>query len=91
VLHHGEASGAGRRGELYVLNAQARVRFLRRYRGARRAFLARELIVLGALLRLVYWLPRAAFESWTANVQPRTRDQIERFRAVVAWRLGRAS
>jgi GT2 family glycosyltransferase len=89
ALHHGEASGEGRRGELYVLNASARVRFLRLHRGAWRAALARELIALGSLLRLLYWLPCAALESWRGGVQPKTRDQVERFRAVVAWRCGR--
>jgi len=91
VLHHGEASGDGRRGELYVLNARARMRFLRRHRGAWRAVLARELLTLGSLLRLSYWLPRAALEARGSGVQPRTRDQVERFRALVAWRTGRAS
>jgi hypothetical protein len=91
VLHHGEASGEGRRGELYVLNARARTRFLRRHHGASHAALARELLTLGSLLRLAYWLPRAALEARGSGVRPRTRDQIERFRAVVTWRMGGAS
>ncbi len=91
VLHHGEESGKGRRGELYVHNAIARERFLRRYRGAWRAALARELLTFGAWLRLRYWEPRAAREARGGGLQPRTRDQLERFRAVLAWRRGRAS
>lgn len=91
VLHHGEASGAGRRGELYVHNASSRDRFLRRYRGAWRANLAREITTLGALLRLVYWTPRAAWERGHGGMRARTRDQLERFRAIMAWRAGRAT
>jgi len=91
VLHHGEASGEGSRGELYVHNALARTRFLQRYRGAWRAGLARELLVLGSLLRLAYWAPRAALEARGAGVKPRTRDQVESFRAVLTWRMGKAS
>jgi GT2 family glycosyltransferase len=90
VLHHGEASGAGRRGELYVHNAVSRDRFLRRYRGAWRANLAREITTLGALLRLAWWEPRAALERRRGGLRERTRDRLERFRAVVAWRRGRA-
>lgn len=88
VLHHGEASGAGRRGELYVHNAISRDRFLRRWRGAWRANLAREITTLGALLRLAYWIPRAALERRRGGASTRTKDQLERFRAIVAWRRG---
>ena len=91
VLHHGEASGAGARGELYVHNLVARERFLRRHRGRWQAAVGRELVILGSLLRLLYWRLRAAFESRGGGPRTRTRDQIERFRAVVAWRLGRPS
>jgi hypothetical protein len=86
VLHHGEASGAGRRGELYVHNAAARLRFLTRYRGAWRAALARELITLGSALRLLYWAPRAAWEARRGGVREGTRDHLDRFRAILAWR-----
>jgi len=91
VLHHGEASGAGRRGELYVHNAVSRDRFLRRYRGAWRANLAREITTLGALLRLGWWQPRAAWERRHGGVRERTGDQLERFRAILAWRRGGTS
>ncbi len=91
VLHHGEESGKGRRGELSVHNAISRERFLRRYRGAWRAALARELITLGAWLRLRYWERRAAREARGPGVQPRTRDQLERFRAILEWRRSKAS
>lgn len=91
VLHHGEASGAGRRGELYVHNAISRDRFLRRYRGAWRANLAREITTLGALLRLAYWEPRAALERARGGLGERTSDRLERFRAILAWRAGRTA
>lgn len=89
VLHHGEASGAGCRGELYVHNAVSRVRFLARYRGAWRAALARELITFGSALRLLYWAPRATWERGRGGMRPHTSDQLERFQAIMAWRRRR--
>jgi GT2 family glycosyltransferase len=87
VLHHGGASGAGARGPLFVKNVEGRLAFLRTHRGAWRAAIARELVTLGAALRLGYWQLRAAVEGG----QPRahTREQLERFGAVVAWRTRR--
>ena len=90
VLHHGGSSGQGLRGSLFVLNLEARLRFLRRYRGVLSAAIAREVLVLGSMLRLAYWWPRAALESRAGGIAPRTRDQVDRFRAVLEWRLGRA-
>jgi len=90
VLHHGEASGMGRRGELYVHNAISRDRFMRRYHGARSAARARAITALAAFLRLLYWAPRAAWERRHGGMRARTRDQLERFRAITAWRRGRA-
>lgn len=90
VSHQGGASGFGLRGTLFVRNLEARLKFLERYRGAWRAALARELLTLGALLRLAYWAPRAVLEAGAGGTTQRTRDQVERFRAVLAWRLGRA-
>ena len=72
VLHHGGASGVSLRGPLFVRNIEARMRFLRRYRGAWRAAAARELATLGSLLRLAYWAPRAALESRGAGASPWT-------------------
>ena len=89
VLHHGEASGAGRRGELSVHNAISRQRFLARHRGAWRAAVARELIALGSVLRLMYWEPRAAWERANGGLHALTRDRLERFRAILSWRSGR--
>jgi GT2 family glycosyltransferase len=91
VLHHGEASGEGSRGELYVHNARSRERFLRRYRGAWRARLACDLLALGSSLRLAYWAPRAALEARSGGLRVRTRDQVERFRAVLAWYRSRGA
>lgn len=91
VLHHGGASGGGVRGALFVRTMEARVEFLKRHRGAWRAAIAREILSLGSLLRLAYWVPRAALESRRGGVRPETRDQVERFRAVMAWRGGRAA
>jgi GT2 family glycosyltransferase len=91
VLHHGGASGVDLRGPLFVRHIEARMRFLRRYRGAWRAIVARELATLGSLLRLCYWVPRAALESRGAGASPWTLDQVQRFRAVLAWRLGKAT
>ncbi len=91
VLHHGEASGVGKRGELYIHNAIARERFLARHRGAWRAAIARELVTLGAALRLMYWAPRAGWEKRRGVVSARTSDQVERFRAIVDWRRGARS
>jgi hypothetical protein len=80
VLHHGGASGAGLRGPSFAMNLQSRLVFLRRHRGAGRAFAARFILLGGALLRLAWWSARAAVE------RPRrvwTRDQLERFRWAV--------
>ena len=86
VMHHVGASGVGLRGPLFVHNLQARLWFLRRHRGAWRAALARELIVLGSWLRLIHWRARARAEG--AQPAPHTRDQLERFQAVLDWRRG---
>ncbi len=87
VIHHGGASGVGQRGELFVMNIEARLEFLRRHRGRWRAALAREVMALGSLGRLAYWKWRAFRERGEPGTQ--TRDQLERFRSVVAWRWGR--
>lgn len=85
VLHHAGASGAGQRGDLFVRNLQGRLAFLRRHRGAWRARIAREILVAGCLLRLLAWKSRSMLEGGLTS--PHTRDQLERFRAAVAWRL----
>lgn len=87
VVHHGGASGEGSRGELFVRNLEARLTFLRHHRGAWRATVAREVMTLGALGRLLLWQGRAALEGGQRDSH--TRVQLERFRAVLAWRLGR--
>jgi hypothetical protein len=87
VVHHGGASGADARGPLYVRNLEARLAFLRNHRGTWRASVAREVMTLGALLRLGLWSVQAAREGRRRSI--RTREQLERFRAVVAWRAGR--
>jgi N-acetylglucosaminyl-diphospho-decaprenol L-rhamnosyltransferase len=87
VLHHGGASGEGLRGSLFVRNLEARLTFLRHHRGAWRAAIAREVMTLGALVRLLFWQGRAVLEGGQRDA--RTRVQLERFRAVLAWRLGR--
>ncbi len=86
VVHHGGASGEQARGPLFVRNIEGRLAFVRRYRGALRAAIARELVTLGAVLRLFYWRLRAHAQS--GDTRPHTRDQIERFAAVWAWRRG---
>jgi hypothetical protein len=50
---------------------------------------SRELYILGSLIRLAFWQARAWLEG--GHRSPRTRDQLERFRAVVAWRFGATS
>ena len=87
VLHHGGASGEGLRGKLFVKNLEARLTLLRSHRSAWRATLAREVMTLGALGRLLLWQGRAVLEGGQRDA--RTRVQLERFRAVLAWRLGR--
>ncbi len=89
VLHHGGASGTRDRGALFVRNIEARLAFVRRNRGAWRAGVARELVTLGAVLRLVYWRLRAFSEG--GRPRAHTRHQLERFAAVWAWRRGRAA
>lgn len=86
VLHVGGASGESQRGELFVRNLESRLAFLRRHRGAWRAAVAREILTLGSLLRLSLWQVRAWIEGNRRTV--RTREQLERFRAVLSWRLG---
>jgi GT2 family glycosyltransferase len=88
VVHHGGASGEGQRGRLFVQSLESRLLFLRRHRGAWRATVSRELYTLGSLLRLTFWQGRALLEGGRRS--PRTRDQLERFRAVLAWRFGAA-
>lgn len=87
VLHHGGASGEGLRGRLFVKNLEARLTFLRHHRGAWRAAVAREVMTLGALGRLLFWQGRAVLEGRQRAAH--TRVQIERFQSVLAWRLGR--
>jgi N-acetylglucosaminyl-diphospho-decaprenol L-rhamnosyltransferase len=87
VLHHGGASGEGLRGKLFVRNLEARLAFLRHHRGAWQAAVAREVMTLGALGRLLLWQGRAALEGGQRDAH--TRVQLERFRAVLDWRLGR--
>jgi len=85
VLHHGGASGVRARGALFVRNIEGRLAFMRRHRGAWRAAVARELVTLGAVLRWWAWRARAALEGRPAR--ERTREQLERFSAVWAWRV----
>jgi GT2 family glycosyltransferase len=85
VLHHVAASGIGREGTLFVHNIDARIGFLRRYRGAWRAAIAREILTAGAAARLAVWTLRALLEG--SRRARRTQDQVERFRSVLAWRL----
>jgi N-acetylglucosaminyl-diphospho-decaprenol L-rhamnosyltransferase len=87
VLHHGGASGEGLRGSLFVKNLDARLTFLRHHRGAWRAAVAREVMTLGALGRLLFWQGRAVLEGGQRDAH--TSIQLERFQAVLAWRLGR--
>src|SRR5262245_27943728 len=87
VLHHGGASGAGERGALFVRNVEGRLAFLRMHRGAWRAAVAREWIAFGAALRLAYWKLRALGEG--SRLREHTREQLERFGAVVRWRAGK--
>ena len=84
VLHHGGASGPGRRGELFVRNVEARLTFLRCFRGSWRAALVREVLVAGALLRFAWWRAREVIEGRGAGVH--VHEQTERFRAVLQWR-----
>jgi hypothetical protein len=85
VLHLGGASGTGLVGRLFVLNLESRLQFLRRYRGAWRATISREILVLASVLRWCYWRLRALLGAAGAS---RTRDQLERFGAVLRWRFG---
>ncbi|HYM80042.1 MAG TPA: glycosyltransferase family 2 protein [Candidatus Limnocylindria bacterium] len=91
VIHHGGASGEGLRGSLFIRVQEARLLFLRNHRGQWLAAVAREIAAMGALLRLTYWAPRAWIEALLGGVQPWTRAQNDRFRAVLAWRLGMRS
>lgn len=91
VLHHGGSSGAGLRGPLFVRNLESRLAFLRRFRGRWRAGCAREIAVAGALARLVYWWLRDRAESLAGRRRQATRDQLERFGAVVRWRFSKGS
>ena len=84
VLHHGGASGAGERGSLFVRNIEGRLAFMRRHRGAMQAVIAREIVTLGALWRWGIWRARAWLEG--GRPRERTRDQLARFAAVLAWR-----
>jgi GT2 family glycosyltransferase len=88
VRHHGGASGAGARGELFVHVLRARLTFLDRYRGRWRAMLSREVLVGGAALRLVVWSAIALLQRIIGRRSAHAADQIERFHAVVRWRLG---
>lgn len=87
VVHHGGASGVGLRGPLFVKNLEARLHFLREHRGAWRARVARELMVAGCALRLAYWRRRARTPAGRGDAW--TREQVERFEAVLAWRAER--
>ena len=86
VIHHGGASSEGAHGPLFVKNLEARLAFMRNHRSAFATALAREVITVGALLRLTYWQLRAWLER--NRRAARTRIQLDRFRAVVAWRFG---
>lgn len=88
VVHHGQASSEGMHGPLFVRNVQARIGFMRRYRGPVQAAIARESIALGSLLRFLLWRTRALTERPAPS--QRTRDQLDRFGAVLAWRWGAA-
>jgi GT2 family glycosyltransferase len=90
VLHHGGASGEGQHGALFVRNLGSRLSFLRRYRGAWRAALAREIMTAGSALRWAMWSARAVAEHLAGGERPYTRLQRERFGAVLAWRRGGA-
>jgi len=85
VLHHGGASGAAERGPLFVRNVEGRLAFMRRHRGAAQAAVARELLTFGAAARWCVWRLRAWLEG--GSRRERTREQLERFAAVWAWRL----
>lgn len=86
VLHRGGASGESQAGPLFVTNLESRISFLRRHRGAWRAAIAREILTTGAALRLAIWSLRSWLEG--SHGARRTRDQVERFRSVLAWRFG---
>jgi len=86
VLHHGGASGRDARGALFVKNLEGRMTFLRRHRGGFAAAFGLELMTLAAAIRLPYWRWRAARDGTGASEW--TRDQVERFEAVLAWRRG---
>lgn len=87
VIHHGGASGAGLRGPLFVRNVESRTYFLSRHRGRWRAMVAREILFAGSFLRWCFWAARERLERATGDVREHTRDQLDRFAAVVAWRL----
>ena len=87
VVHHGGASGTDSRGPLFVRNVESRVHFLRRHRGEWRGRIAREILFLGSLLRWVYWAARGRIERSTGSMRVHTREQVDRFSAVVAWRI----
>jgi N-acetylglucosaminyl-diphospho-decaprenol L-rhamnosyltransferase len=84
VVHHGGASGESMLGERFVLVVESRVEFLRRYRGAWRAAIAREVLVLGAALR---WCA-SRLRLWLAGPgATRERDRVASFGAVLRWRF----
>lgn len=85
VIHHGGASGVGYRGELFVRNIEARLAFLSRHRGRLQAVVAREIMTLGAFIRLAYWGPR----HWLTPNHARATEQVQRFSAVLRWRWSR--
>ena len=85
VIHHGGASSEAAVGALFVRNLQGRLAFLRAHRGGWRAVLARQVMAWGSLARLAAWELRAVAEG--AAPSPRTRAQLERFRAVRDWYL----
>lgn len=84
VLHHGGASGGDARGELFVRNIQGRLAFLQQ-RGPGHAALGREVMTLGSALRWIYWRTRKLLGIGGA----RAEEQLERFGAVLRWRMGR--
>ena len=83
VLHHGGASSPGLEGPMFARSLAARVDFLRRYRRGQVAA-GRLAIRLGVALRLAAWTLIAKAEGLRGPLSPRTRVQLERFRAAAA-------
>jgi GT2 family glycosyltransferase len=88
VLHHGGASSPGLEGPMFARSLASRVDFLRRHRGGWQVAAGRLAIRLGVALRLAAWTVIAAAEGLRGPLSPRTRVQLERFRAAAAARGG---